>query len=203
MRILIYLGLVVFFVSCRTNKNASTKKNYCVYTLTDLFNNYDSTKFNIDRKFIGQTDIMDSSKELSGDYTFDANGTLRVYQFVKNRESCNFRVDFDTTGYQMDSLKTPVVKWFTVWQGKKKDSIVAGCVLYHINYAYDSIQLKYLNYCKNIQLGNSDFLSNMVICHDTALNPHQRMKLYVTGIMQDKCTMKIKYFADSSLFFNP
>jgi len=193
----IIIIIITQTIACKTKKDHFSN---CTipYTVSTLFKNYDSSRFDI-LKVGSWTRIWDKGKMHGNDkdkgfYSFDQNNILRLYVFLVDDSSFQFGIKFDSLGQEINKPHSNIVRW--IIQNKGSDSSRITFLVFQINRSYGTIKLSTNHDTTRIILYESRYYSNLAASEIT-VNNHSHGLIRLSGRMRDDCTGEIENLEDS------
>lgn len=187
------LVILIFIISCNFPQN---KERRCIYHINNLFESYDSGRFEINRDE-GLTEVIDSVKSTGerGIYKFDENGILRFYGYLVNTDNdYYFGIEYDSAGHEINKPRSHVVRWFVSKLGN--DSLKLTFLLFDINRSYGGVTLRGINMDRKVPLFKSLRFSNL-IGGDIIFPIPQDKTIYIKGFVKNSCNSEFEIFKDS------
>jgi hypothetical protein len=197
-RILLYghccIILIISFslVQCKPNRGLNNNC-YVPYTLSDLFKDNDSSRFEILKvgkwtRVWDKGNINSKSKD-RGFYSFDQNNILRLHVFFETDSSFQFGIKFDSLGRKTEWPDKPIVQW--ILGPKNKDSMRVTFLVFQINRSYGHLKFILHNDTISARLFDRKYYSNVAASEMIIGKKDTAYVIRLVGSIRNDCSGKI------------
>jgi hypothetical protein len=203
MRIKLKISVIVF--GCLAIAACKPKGSVCAINMDDFLKTYQLQVYKADstNKNSAYRDIAIDSI-VGGYYAFYPNGYLKEYRFYINRDTFNYKEQYDSSGHFRKSLGNPLVHKGAALSG---NSLIMRLYFLDLNWEYDSVDIQLKDSSRiNLSLVNDSVYTNMRVAYYTfdSLTADKKIQAYLRVKYKNKCTGEVTKLTDSiNLTYTP